>query len=42
MNYPRTLTDMYGLMVALDPTRETPVARGRNKGLNSGNVVADS
>ena len=41
-NYPRTLTDMYGLMVAFNPTRATPVARGCNKGLNFRNVVADS
>ena len=27
-NYPRTLTDMYGLMVTFEPTRETPVAGG--------------
>ena len=41
-NYPKTLTDMYGIMVAFEPTRATPLARGRNKGLNFGNVVADS
>ena len=41
-NYQRTLTDMHRLMVAFDPTRETPVDRGRNEGLNFGNVVADS
>ena len=41
-NYPKTLTDMYSLIVAFEPTRATPVARGRNKGLNFGNVVADS
>ena len=40
-NYPKTLTDMYELMVAFDPTRETPVSGGRNEGLNFGNVVAD-
>ena len=33
---------MYGLMVAFDPTRATPVDGGRNEGLNFRNVVADS
>ena len=42
LNYPKALTDMCRLMVAFGPTRETPVARGRNAGLNSGNVVANS
>ena len=37
-----TLTDMYGLIVAFDTTRVTPVAGGRSKGLDFGNVVADS
>ena len=37
-----TLTDMYGLIVAFDTTRVTPVAGGRNKDLNVGNVVAKS
>ena len=41
-NYPKKLTDMYGLMVAFETTRATPVARGRNEGLNFGNVVANS
>ena len=41
-NYPKTLSDMYRWMVAFEPTRATPVARGRNEGLNFGNVVADS
>ena len=41
-NYPRTITDMYGLMVAFVPTRATVVVGGRNEGLNFGNVVADS
>ena len=40
-NYSRNLTDMYGLMVEFEPTRATLVDRGRNKGLNFGNVVAD-
>ena len=38
-NYPKTLTDMYRLMVAFDPTRETLVSGGRNEGLNFRNVV---
>ena len=33
-NFPRTLTDMYGILVAFDPTRATPVVGGRNEGLN--------
>ena len=33
---------MYGVMVAFEPTRATAVARGRNKDLNFGKVVADS
>ena len=41
-NDPRTLTNMYGLMVAFEPTREKTVAGGRNKGLNFRNVAADS
>ena len=42
-NYSRTLTDMYRLMVAFEPTRETPVdGGGGNKGLNFGNVVTYS
>ena len=41
-NYPRTLTNMYGLMVAFEPTRATPVAGGCNEGPNFRNVVADS
>ena len=40
--YPRTLTDMYGLMVVLELTRATPVAGTRNGGMNFRNVVADS
>ena len=35
-------TDMYGIMVAFDPTRATLVSGGRNEGLNFGNVVANS
>ena len=38
-NYPKTLTDMYGLMVAFDPTRATAVYGGRNEGINFGNVA---
>ena len=41
-NCPRTLTNIYGLMVAFEPTRSTPVARGRNPGLDLGPVVANS
>ena len=33
---------MYGLMVVLEPTRATPVSRGRTEGLNFGNVVVES
>ena len=34
---------MYGLMVAFEPTRATPVdGGGRNESLNLGNVVVDS
>ena len=33
---------MYGLMVDFEPTRATMVSRGRNKGLNSGNVAVKS
>ena len=41
-NYQKTLTEMYGLMVGFNPTRATPVSRGRNKGLNVGNVEVES
>ena len=41
-NYQRTITDMYRLMVVFYPMRATPVARGRNEGLNFWNVVSDS
>ena len=40
-NYLKTLTNMYGLIVAFEPTRVTLVARGRNKGLSFVNVVAN-
>ena len=40
-NYPKTLTDMYGLMVAFDPTRATAVSGGRNEGIHFGNVAAE-
>ena len=33
---------MYGLMVAFETMRVTPLAGGRNEGLNFGNVVAKS
>ena len=39
-NYPKTLTDMYGLMVDFEPTRSSLVSGGRNKGMNFGNVAA--
>ena len=38
-NYPKTLTDMYRMMVAFEPTRSTPVSGWRNKGVNLGNVA---
>ena len=41
-NNPKTLMDMYKLMVVFELTRATPVARGRNEGLNFENMVADS
>ena len=40
--YPKTLTDMYGLMVAFDPTRPTPVSGGHNEDMNFGNVAVES
>ena len=40
-NYPKTLTDMYGLMVAFVPTMATSVSWGRNEGMNFGNVAAE-
>ena len=33
---------MCGVMVEFEPTRVTPVTRGRNEGLNFVNVVANS
>ena len=39
-NYPKTRTDMYGLMVAFEPTRAPAVSGGQNKGINFGNIVA--
>ena len=33
---------MYGLMVAFENTRATPVSGARNEGLNFGNMVAYS
>ena len=39
-NHPKTLTDMYGLMVAFEPTRATSVSGERNEGMNFGNVAA--
>ena len=40
-NYPKNLADMYVLMVAFEPTRSTPVSRGRNEGMNVGNVAVE-
>ena len=40
-NYPKTLTEMYGLMVDFEPTRYTSVSGGRNGGMNFGNVAAE-
>ena len=37
--HPKTLTDMYGLMVAFEPTRPTAVSGGRNEGMNVWNVT---
>ena len=39
-NYPKTFTDMYGLMAAFDPTRATSVSGGWSEGMNFGNVAA--
>ena len=39
-NYPKSLTDKYGLMVAFDPTRPTLVSGGRNERVNSINVCS--
>ena len=39
--YPKTLTEIYELMVALYPTRPTVVSRGRNEGMNFGNVAVE-
>ena len=41
-NYPKTLTDTYGLMVAFEPTRPTPVSGGQNKGMNFGSVAVET
>ena len=40
-NYPKTLTEMYELMVALYPTRPTAVSRVRKEGMNFGNVAVE-
>ena len=37
--YHKTLTYMYGLMVAFDPTRPAPVSRRQNEGMNFGNMA---
>ena len=41
-NYPNTLTNIYGLMVAFDPTRVVAVTEGHKKGINFRNVATDS
>ena len=41
-NYPKTLTDMYGLMVGFELTRPTPVSGGRNEGMNFGSLAVES
>ena len=38
-NYPKTLRDMYGLLVTFDPTRPTPMSGGRNEVMNFGNMA---
>ena len=38
---PKTLTDVYGLMVAFEPMRATAVSVGRNEGMNFGNVAVE-
>ena len=40
-NCPKTLTDMYRLMVAFEPTRPTAVSGGRNEGMNFGKVAVE-
>ena len=40
-NHPKTLTDMYGLMVVFEPMRATPVSGGCNEGLTFRNLVAE-
>ena len=40
-NYSKTLTDMYGLMVAFEPTRATAVSGGNNEGIHFRNVAAE-
>ena len=42
MNYPRTLTNMYGLMLVFERMGATQVARGHNGGLDFRNMVANS
>ena len=42
MNYPRTLTDMYGIMAVFELTGVITVVSGRNEGMNLGKVFADS
>ena len=40
-NYPETITDMYGLMVAFETTRATAVSGGQNEGIHFRNVAAE-
>ena len=40
-NHPKTLTDMYGPMVAFEPARPTAVSGGPNEGMNFGNVATE-
>ena len=41
-NYPKRLTNMYGLVVSFKPTRVAVVTGGHNEGHNFGNVATDS
>ena len=38
-NYPKTVKEMYGIMVVFEPTRVAPVAGGFYDVVNSGNVT---
>ena len=41
-NHPKTITDMYGLMVVFEPTRMAAVTGGHNEGLKFGTVANDT